>query len=45
MMTSYVAELGFELTAPGFAVRRATDCAVEPCMQHSYPKYSDPFTP
>ena len=27
---SYVVELGIELATPGFAIRRATDCAMEP---------------
>ena len=26
----YLAKLGLELAIPGFAVRRATDCAMEP---------------
>ena len=25
-----MAELGFEITTPGFTVRCATDCAIEP---------------
>ena len=28
----YVAELGFELPTSGSAVRRPTDCEIEPCM-------------
>ena len=27
---SYMAELGFKHAMPGFAIRRATDCAMEP---------------
>ena len=28
----YVAELAFQLTTPGSAVKQATDCAMEPCI-------------
>ena len=40
---SYVVELGFELATPGFSVRHATDCAMEPGYSSFERNYSFTF--